>query len=389
MASYAERTGLTSDEPERRYLWTDAFAVCNLLGLADATGDSAYRELALRLVDRVHGELARHRKDDRRAGWISGLPDAEARAHPTRGGLRIGKPLPERAPNEPFDAELEWDRDGQYFHYLTKWMHALDQTARHTGEPWFNACARELAAAAHRAFVYGRPGQKRMVWKLSIDLSRPLVPSMGQHDPLDGFVTCRQLEATASAFSTSTGPVLTPAITDFAQMIDSHGLATTDPLGIGGLLADACRLAQTETASDLVPRLLDVAAAGLREYLNQPDLGARAEHRLAFREFGLAIGLAGIGMHQRALAAHVDARGEGHDHLAELLECMPLRTEIEAFWLDPEHRRAGTWIEHQDINEVMLAASLAPEGFLALRALNLLREVGSRSASRCNRTAAA
>jgi hypothetical protein len=34
MASFAERTGLVSDRPPRRYLWSDAFAVCNLLGLA-------------------------------------------------------------------------------------------------------------------------------------------------------------------------------------------------------------------------------------------------------------------------------------------------------------------------------------------------------------------
>ncbi len=90
----------------------------------------------------------------RARGWISGLAEREGEAHPTRGGLRIGKPLPERAPGEPFDERLEWDRDGQYFHYLTKWMHALDQVARATGQPMFNVWARELAHAAHRAFTY-------------------------------------------------------------------------------------------------------------------------------------------------------------------------------------------------------------------------------------------
>jgi hypothetical protein len=52
--------------------------------------------------------------------------------HPTRGGLRIGKQLPERRPGEPYDPQVEWDRDGQYFHYLTKWMHALDQASSRT-----------------------------------------------------------------------------------------------------------------------------------------------------------------------------------------------------------------------------------------------------------------
>ena len=36
MMRFAERTGLTSDLPKQRYLWTDAFAVCNFLGLAQA-----------------------------------------------------------------------------------------------------------------------------------------------------------------------------------------------------------------------------------------------------------------------------------------------------------------------------------------------------------------
>jgi hypothetical protein len=39
MMRFAERTGLTSANPSRRYLWTDAFAVCNFLGLNTATGN--------------------------------------------------------------------------------------------------------------------------------------------------------------------------------------------------------------------------------------------------------------------------------------------------------------------------------------------------------------
>jgi len=34
-----------------------------------------------------------------------------------------------------------------------------------------------------------------MHWKMSIDLSYVLVPSMGQHDPLDGLVTYCELQA--------------------------------------------------------------------------------------------------------------------------------------------------------------------------------------------------
>ncbi|HXJ81488.1 MAG TPA: hypothetical protein VMS64_22760, partial [Candidatus Methylomirabilis sp.] len=90
MSGFAERTGLTSDRPKRRYLWTDAFAVCNLVGLARLTGERAYMDLALRLVDQVHHVLGHYRADDARTGWISGLNEQEGESHPTRGGLRIG-----------------------------------------------------------------------------------------------------------------------------------------------------------------------------------------------------------------------------------------------------------------------------------------------------------
>src|SRR5512140_3193640 len=96
MAEFAERTGVAADGEERRYLWTDAFAVCNFLGLARACADERYTRLALRLVERVHHVLGRHRADDRRRGWISGLGEDGGARHPTQGGLRIGKPLPER-----------------------------------------------------------------------------------------------------------------------------------------------------------------------------------------------------------------------------------------------------------------------------------------------------
>jgi hypothetical protein len=99
MLGFAERTGLSATGmAPRRYLWTDAHAVCNFLGLYRATDRADWLELALALVDQVHSSLGRHRADDRRSGWISGLAEEEGRDHPTAGGLRIGKPLPERGP---------------------------------------------------------------------------------------------------------------------------------------------------------------------------------------------------------------------------------------------------------------------------------------------------
>lgn len=79
-------------------------------------------------------------------------------------------------------------------------MHALDQVSRSTRTPQFNNWARELAAAAQLAFTYRRSANRspRMYWKTSIDLKRPSVRSMGQHDPLDGYITIMQLRETAA-----------------------------------------------------------------------------------------------------------------------------------------------------------------------------------------------
>jgi hypothetical protein len=358
--AFAERTGLTTDQPGPRYLWTDAFAVCSLLGLARATGEQRWRELALRLVERVHAELGRHRPDDVRRGWLSGLGEREGEEHPTRGGLRIGKRLPERRPDQPYDDRLEWDRDGQYFHYLTKWMHALDQLARATRELRFNLWARELAETAHAAFCF-RPragAPPRMAWKLSIDLSRPLVASMGQHDPLDGFLTCAQLMATAAQLGAATSsPSLARASADFEALLDASELRTDDALGVGGLLSDACRLRQliecgASARADLLERLVGAAREGVERWALLGELDRPASRRLGFRELGLAIGLGGAHLYPRLAESSAYAR---------------LGAAIRSFWLDPENRRAATWTAHRDISEVMLATSLVPEGFLALR----------------------
>jgi hypothetical protein len=317
-----DRTALAGElmdrflERNRRYLWTDAFAVCNLLGLG-RTGE------AHALIERVHAVLGRHRPDDPRQGPIP--------------GLRIGKPLPERAPGELVDDELEWDRDGQYFHYLTRWMHALHQA----GE---GARAIELARIAHRAFVHGSP--PRMYWKMSVDLTRPLVTSMGQHDPLDGLITCLELDPDA----------LAEPIRDYLAMIHPEAMVTVDPLGLGGLLVDASRAAQLGHRA-LHDQLVTIAEVGLDHVAPRFDPRERADRRLAFRELGLAIGLAAVATaHARLGAAIVD------------------------FWLEPASRRAPSWIDHQDINDVMLATALAPDGYL------VLGSPGARSASTAARS---
>ena len=378
MHHFAERTGLTSQQPPRRYLWTDAFAVCNYLGLARRTGEHIYIERARQLVEQVHHTLGRHRDDDPRSGWISGLDEQAGEQHPTAGGLRIGKALTERGPEESIDERLEWDRDGQYFHYLTKWMHALDQVARVTQQTHYNAWARELAQTACHAFSYAPPraGQPRsMVWKMSIDLTRAQVASMGQHDPLEGYITNLQLRATAAALpQPTTGPNLDDETRQYAAMLIDRDWTTADPLGLGGLMSDAYRLQQLAQQGqtpqeELMLNLLGAALSGLRYYALSGELQEPAQYRLAFRELGLAIGLHAVDHMQHAIdkAAQTTANSVS---LSELLKALmhydSLREEIEAFWRDPKHQQSTTWTEHHDINDVMLATSLVPEGYLEL-----------------------
>jgi len=378
MLDFAASTGLsdTSREP-RRYLWTDAFAVCNYLELYRQTGEQSFLQLALKLVDQVHRILGRHRKDSVRSGWLSGLDEEQARQHPTRGGLRIGKRLDERLPGEPVSASLEWDQDGQYFHYLTKWMHALDCVSRNTGKSIYNHWALELAEVAHAAFTYtpSAGGTKRIYWKMSVDLSRPLVDSMGQHDPLDGLISYQQLEATAKQFPERSSELsLKTEIDEMVAMCAGQNWATEDALGIGGLLSDAFKLAQLIDVHQLhesarLEALLREIEYSLRAFATHRQLNLPAEYRLAFRELGLSIGLHAITRMQKLVeqsSAHFTNANQLTTLLTNLSRFHHIHEFIENFWSDPGHQSAKSWQEHADINNVMLATSLAPEGYLKL-----------------------
>lgn len=371
---FADRTGLTSERTPRRYLWTDAFAVCTLLGFARSTGESKYGDLAARLIDEVHATLGRHRGDDGRHGWLSGLEDRQARAHPTIAGLRIGKANPEPSPYAFVEEADVWSSDGQYFHYLTKWMHALDQATRVTRSWSYNVWARELADRAFAAFTYvpDDPGERRVhprriYWKMSVDLERPTVRAPGQHDAIDGYVTFIQLADTAGAAPQQLqDPHVEGLAGELASAIDRGALQTADPLGLGGLLLDAARveqLARTHSFTDdtLAELLCMAAAAGLASFDRELLLERSAERRLAFRELGLAIGIHAVELVSGLAAATGRRRG-----IEALQPYLHYAGEIERFWCDETHREAATWTAHRDINEVMLAAALAPEGVALL-----------------------
>jgi hypothetical protein len=366
MAEFARRTGLyPASRNGQRYLWTDAFAVCNFLELFARIGDELYLRCATDLIDQVHRVLGRYRVDDRRHGWISGLDDEPGKRHPTIGGLRIGKPLKERQAGEPIDEQLEWDRDGQYFHYLTKWMHALCRAAVINGHPTHADQAFELAEAAFQRFTH-RSASGHVVaihWKMSTDLSRPLTLAMGQHDALDGLITFREVQHVISKMRDKiSASDLTAAITSISSLCRSKNWGTSDPLGIGGLLFDACRLSQLPRWPGdhrLFEEITNPCEDGVRAFLAGRSLTRPASQRLAFRELGLAIGLEAV---PTILAMKIDPWLPKE----RLLQYQSIAEEIINAWLLCAQAPDELWHAHQDINDVMLATALIPNTFLSV-----------------------
>lgn len=377
MDDFSRRTGVGENNvKENRYLWTDAFAVFNYLELYRQLKEDRYLKQAIALTKHVHYILGRHRSDDVRNGWISGLEEAAGEHHPTIGGLRIGKRMTERKVNQVINAEQEWDRDGQYFHYLTKWMLALDCVSHFANDANYHRWAIELAKTAFEKFTYvaSENGRKQMYWKMSIDLTYPLVESMGQHDPLDGFITYLQLQAPIYEGSeTSNMLSLEQEIEGLAKMLEGLSMATSDTLGIGGLLVNACALTQVNVENknrayeDRLIQILEDIELGLSYFIRAGAMQQPAIYRLAFRELGLSIGLHALTIIKNLLENNIESfyrENKIRKIVDRLLNFEVLASQIEGYWLHPQNQRTKSWVDHYDINSVMLATSLAPRTFL-------------------------
>ena len=123
-------------------------------------------------------------------------------------------------------------------------------------------------------------------WKMSTDL----------HDALDGFITLREARSAAKTLGTVGATGLGAAIESLALLCHQRNWTTDDPLGLGGLLFDACRLCRLpgeDALNDarLLEELMGACRNGLMAFLGGRQLSRPASHRLAFRELGLAIGL--------------------------------------------------------------------------------------------------
>ncbi|KAL2270435.1 hypothetical protein VTJ83DRAFT_2619 [Remersonia thermophila] len=321
-----------------RYLWTDAFGVVNFVTLSRQASPSlpsssdVYLALAKRLVHAVHDTLGRTRDG------ASRLPRATDQ-EPLKGGLRIGKP-----------AAAGPDADGQYHHYLTLWMFALNRLAVAARDRRYNDLAVQLARAVHPHFLVRGGGgpPTSMVWKVSTDLDEVLVPSEGALDAVTGYVVFRLLQRTAARLgggeqgSRAGGDdgVLSSEINDYKHLMEHGGRlrprASRDPLDLGmGLWT--CHWAPRE------PWAAAMAEAGLASARSVMDetrgvVARDPSRRLSFRELGACMGL-------RCVVGPGDALKERADAVVD-------------FWR--RHLDETTEEDLRPISKVMLAAAMVP-----------------------------
>jgi hypothetical protein len=191
-----------------------AFGVIDFLTLHGMTSEPHFLTFAHRLIEAVHDVLGRTRDGSQR------LPGA-SEDNPLGGGLRIGK-LDEHGP----------DGDGQYHHYLTVWMFALNRYSVAAQDPRYNRYAIQCARAIHPKFVVGcGTTYPKIYWKMAMDLSKPLVRSQGNLDPFDGYVVFSLLNEHKMAGEQG----LEHELEDYKRIVDTNWAAydSSDPLDLG------------------------------------------------------------------------------------------------------------------------------------------------------------
>lgn len=353
MQDFAQRTGLENSKGslKRRYLWTDAFALMNFMALLESTEKQEYLDKAKKLIENVHHTLGQFDEKDARQGWISGLKGKEAEENPTINGLRIGKKMLERQPKERFDQRLEWERDGQYYHYHTRWINALLKAGNYLEESSYKKWAADLSFSGEN-FIEEKGKEIKMYWKMSVDLSRPLVPLRGAHDPLEGLLCALQAREATQFHSKG----FEKYIQKLEALCHHSDWSTNDPLGLGGLLLNVIRAAELKDEVELPDsvhpqKILETAEEGLSDYWSTFHAEEPATYRLAFRECGLSLGIRALESHQKFLEEKGIEVGVG-------VEIWGLADQIESFWLEEENQKEKSFRDHLDINEVSLTSSL-------------------------------
>lgn len=150
--------------------------------------------------------------------------------------------------------------------------------------------------------------------------------------------------------------------------------ATSNLYGVGGLLFDTSRVAQFimkgyKDYSNLRELILNSALMGIGSFVKSSPPGVPPDYRLPFRELVLSIGFKGVKSVQKWFIDNKNSferDGFIHEIVASLINYLSLAGAIETFWSQRKNWQFGGFREHREINMVMLATSLASNGFLII-----------------------
>ncbi len=117
-----------------------------------------------------------------------------------------------------------------------------------------------------------------------------------------------------------------------ARICRGISLPTDDPLGIGGLLFDASRIAQLMIKGaiknmSLLEAVVGSSLLGVKAFASSETLAYPAGYRLAFRELGMSIGLAAVEDLARWMEENpvLFRQGQLEPRVVELMGYVPLR----------------------------------------------------------------
>ena len=232
----------------KRYLWTDSYGIILLVSLYKETNQIKYLNEAESVIQDVKKVLGRKK------------------------GLRIGE--------EP-------DRDGQYFHYLMKWVYALNEIGKYI--PKYHLEAITTIKDIHPHFFIPNKG---ILWKMKEDLSASYPGyGFGGLDHFDAFVTYRQVDPLE----------LGNEISQVYHLVkrDYKNFTCTQDLGLGETLWMTSHYPEEDWSIHMknycINNLNEMwVSKSQKEGYFMRDLMWERNYILAFGNFGVSIGLQSV-----------------------------------------------------------------------------------------------
>ncbi|CEM34200.1 unnamed protein product [Vitrella brassicaformis CCMP3155] len=284
--------GPTSQGSQRRYLWTDAFAVCNYVSLAHRAGQEGdgqlramYLTMAARLIDTVHASLGTPRSEE--------YPMIPSEHNSPSGfkGLRIGKVDPNTDPG--------MRADGMYWHYVDKWLFALLRMYNESDDAKYLNAAVSIVKDIHESFVAKWRGKPvGLYWKLGVDLKT--IPgaehTAANDDALSAYIVYALIDHHYSKAIPDHQHPLKREIDELREILKDYPMpmrVSPDPLGVGLKLWKSQWLTEKEdtrhphqSAGDTIGQLFLKGGRQIIERATDP-----IDEPLPFRLYGLLMGM--------------------------------------------------------------------------------------------------